>query len=112
MARDDFRTQLGQKALVAVGIFDKEVVGRHGLDDRIAQILQTFVVDWLAALDLHRGRLMNKGQLVEFDVVRQKAEQIIDHGIEFFILPETTAEGSEKKIKHSSTLLRVGIFSR
>ena len=55
LARNDFRPQLGHEPLVAVGVFDEEIVRSHGLDHRVAQILQALVVDRTAVLQNQRS---------------------------------------------------------
>ena len=55
LARNDLRPQLGHEPLVAVGVFDEEIVRSHGLDHRVAQILQALVVDRTAVLQNQRS---------------------------------------------------------
>ena len=55
LPRDDLRPQLGHKTLVAVGVFDEQIVRSHGLDHSVAQIFQTFVVDRAAVLQNQRS---------------------------------------------------------
>ena len=59
----NFGTHLGEKTLVAGGIFLKEIVGNHKVQHRVAQELQTLVV---AAVSVgnHRHRTMTKSQTV------------------------------------------------
>ena len=91
LTRDDLRAQLGHKALIAIGELDEKVVRSDALDDGIAQELKAFVVDMATILQLHGCRLMNQCEFIQLDIVRYKAEHIVDSGIECPILAEMSA---------------------
>ena len=55
LSRDDFRPQLCHEPFVAVGEFDEEVIGGDSLDDGIAEVFESFVVDGPSVLQNQRS---------------------------------------------------------
>ena len=94
LPRYDFRPQFGHEPFVAVGKFDVEVIGCDGFDDGVSEVFEPFVVDLPAVLQYQRSRLVNQSQLVEFDVVRDKTEQIVDRTVECPVGAEIAPPGA------------------
>ena len=94
LARHNLRAKLRHEALIAIGELDKEKIRCYTLDHGIAQKLEALVVDMATIFQLNRGRLMDKGQLVELYVVGNESKHIVDGSIELSILTKATAKGT------------------
>jgi len=69
VATNKFAAKSCEEAFLLVGIALVEDVGNHSTQHRIAQILQSLIVDMLCPFLMERKRLVHQRRLVERNVV-------------------------------------------
>ena len=99
LALNDFTSGIGEESLSLFFFFFLYDITYHGIEDSIAEKLQTLVVERFSFFTLHDA-FVHQGEFVVMDVFRIESQYVVESRIKLLLLQERELYPVDEIIQH------------